>query len=521
MRAAEQTRARYPDADGFIERDGVRVHWERYGSSAPPAYLLLPTWEAVHSRTWKCQIPYLARYGTVDHVRPARERALGPAAEPSSLRSARVRRGRRGGARHGWGGPCGRRGVVRPRRVADPGGGTSRARGRPRRDRPGHPTRRHATGTGRVPLRRSTSHRRGLGQGEPPLLAARLGRIHGVLLRRVLQRAAFDKADRGRRRLVARDRPRDHAAELPRLERQGDRALGGDGTRRPDRVPGRCDPWNRGSACGGRPRPDGRRGAGLGSREPGRLGPRPARPRPCAHEPAPSERRARGGLQACRRAPLDARSQPAQASPLHLLAHRPRPRLARRRDRRRAPPASPRPRDRVAGAGSGDARPRGPRRAHPSSLRRPRERVAPHRLGVRRPRPARVPGDPADGRDPGRELHGLPRHRRGGAVRRLDRRRGLGDRLLPAREPGAEDGRLLLAHRLRRLAADAGRRRARGLSHGRSQRRDDRAHRPIPAHPRPGDLRREPRRHRARHVRARAPGDPGVDRGRATTSRAM
>ena len=48
----------------------------------------------------------------------------------------------------------------------------------------------------------------------------------------MLQRAAFDKADRGRRRLVARDRRRDHASELPRLERQGDRARGGDGTRR-------------------------------------------------------------------------------------------------------------------------------------------------------------------------------------------------------------------------------------------------------------------------------------------------
>jgi pimeloyl-ACP methyl ester carboxylesterase/predicted glycosyltransferase len=61
---AEQTRARYPDTEGFVVRDGVRVHWERYGSGSP-AYLLLPTWEAVHSRTWKCQIPYLARYGTV------------------------------------------------------------------------------------------------------------------------------------------------------------------------------------------------------------------------------------------------------------------------------------------------------------------------------------------------------------------------------------------------------------------------------------------------------------------------
>jgi pimeloyl-ACP methyl ester carboxylesterase/predicted glycosyltransferase len=64
MRGAEQTRALYPAADGVVEREGVRVYWERYGSGSP-AYLLLPTWEALHSRTWKCQIPYLARYGTV------------------------------------------------------------------------------------------------------------------------------------------------------------------------------------------------------------------------------------------------------------------------------------------------------------------------------------------------------------------------------------------------------------------------------------------------------------------------
>jgi hypothetical protein len=29
--APEQTRARYPDEEGFVERDGVRVFWERYG----------------------------------------------------------------------------------------------------------------------------------------------------------------------------------------------------------------------------------------------------------------------------------------------------------------------------------------------------------------------------------------------------------------------------------------------------------------------------------------------------------
>ncbi len=62
--ATEQTRARYPNAHGFVERTGVRVHWERYGDGSP-AFLLLPTWEIVHSRSWKCQIPYLARHGTV------------------------------------------------------------------------------------------------------------------------------------------------------------------------------------------------------------------------------------------------------------------------------------------------------------------------------------------------------------------------------------------------------------------------------------------------------------------------
>jgi pimeloyl-ACP methyl ester carboxylesterase len=55
----EQTRARYPDTDGHVERDGVRVFYEVYGAGEQ-TILLLPTWELVHSRMWKCQIPYLA-----------------------------------------------------------------------------------------------------------------------------------------------------------------------------------------------------------------------------------------------------------------------------------------------------------------------------------------------------------------------------------------------------------------------------------------------------------------------------
>jgi pimeloyl-ACP methyl ester carboxylesterase/predicted glycosyltransferase len=57
----EQTRARYPDEEGYVERDGVRLFYEVYGSGEPTV-LLLPTWSIVHSRHWKAQIPYLARH---------------------------------------------------------------------------------------------------------------------------------------------------------------------------------------------------------------------------------------------------------------------------------------------------------------------------------------------------------------------------------------------------------------------------------------------------------------------------
>src|SRR3954463_3321052 len=59
--AGEQTRARYPDEAGYVERDGVRSYYEVYGSGEPTVFLL-PTWSIIHSRHWKMQIPYLARH---------------------------------------------------------------------------------------------------------------------------------------------------------------------------------------------------------------------------------------------------------------------------------------------------------------------------------------------------------------------------------------------------------------------------------------------------------------------------
>jgi pimeloyl-ACP methyl ester carboxylesterase/predicted glycosyltransferase len=59
--APEQTRARYPDESGHVERDGVKVYYEVYGTGEPTVFLL-PTWSIIHSRHWKMQIPYLARH---------------------------------------------------------------------------------------------------------------------------------------------------------------------------------------------------------------------------------------------------------------------------------------------------------------------------------------------------------------------------------------------------------------------------------------------------------------------------
>jgi pimeloyl-ACP methyl ester carboxylesterase len=54
-------RAREPDADGFVDQDGVMLHWEAFGEGEP-TLLLLPSWSIIHSRHWKAQIPYLARH---------------------------------------------------------------------------------------------------------------------------------------------------------------------------------------------------------------------------------------------------------------------------------------------------------------------------------------------------------------------------------------------------------------------------------------------------------------------------
>lgn len=55
-------RAREPDEIGRIERDGIRIGYERFaGPAGARTVVLLTSWAIVHMRQWKGQVPFLAR----------------------------------------------------------------------------------------------------------------------------------------------------------------------------------------------------------------------------------------------------------------------------------------------------------------------------------------------------------------------------------------------------------------------------------------------------------------------------
>ncbi len=100
-------------------------------------------------------------------------------------------------------------------------------------------------------------------------------------------------------------------------------------------------------------------------------------------------------------------SPPAGA--VRQLADRARARPPRPGHRRRTAGPAPGPGDRLAHSASGDPRARGAGRAGPPGVALAGQRERAPRVRGRRARPERVPGRPPDGRDPGGELHGLPR----------------------------------------------------------------------------------------------------------------
>jgi pimeloyl-ACP methyl ester carboxylesterase/predicted glycosyltransferase len=48
-----------PTETGYVDRDGVKIHYEIYGDS-PETMLFVPPWSIVHSRIYKAQIPYFS-----------------------------------------------------------------------------------------------------------------------------------------------------------------------------------------------------------------------------------------------------------------------------------------------------------------------------------------------------------------------------------------------------------------------------------------------------------------------------
>ena len=288
-------------------------------------------------------------------------------------------------------------------------------------------------------------HRRGLGQGQPALLAARLARLRRVLLRRAAARAALHQAVRGRAsagppRPTPRSRSRRRgarpsitAARSPRRSCAGSTCpvltIHGDDDR--------CQPHARrrtaAELTGGALRhPRGRRAPAAG--------PRPGAWSTALH-PRLRRRGRPGARPPTRRADAHGR-RPAQPRALYLsspigLGHARRD-LAIAGALRKLRPGPARcdwltqpPVDRVPGRARRAGAP-GVARSWPASPRTSSRES-------RRARPARLPGGAANGRDPGQPTSWSSTT--SSSASRYDlcrRRRGLGRRPLPAREPRAE-----------------------------------------------------------------------------------
>ena len=221
----EQSRARYPDRTGFVERDGVRSFYEVYGEGEPTV-LLMPTWSIIHSRHWKLQIPYLARHSrvlTFDGRGNGRsDRPTDPEAyrEEEFVADALAVMDATATER-----AVPRLAVEGRRTVAAPRGRSPRAGRGHRLHRAGPPgPLLRSPGEGERGVPAAARHIPRLGEVQPPLLGRALRGLPRVLLRAMPQRAALDETARGHRRMGSRHGRSDarrHPAGAPSPDRGG------------------------------------------------------------------------------------------------------------------------------------------------------------------------------------------------------------------------------------------------------------------------------------------------------------
>ena len=197
-------RAKLPSHEGFVERDGVKLHYEIYGEG-PETMVFLPPWAIVHSRIYKAQLPYFSERFRCIAYDAARQRQVGPAGGRGGLLARQLCGGRacRDGRLRCRPGHPGRPFVRRHARVRAGGASSGAREGRdPGRDRREHrPAALHLSGG--QPLPRRARAPRGLGQIQPRALAHGLSGLRRALHPQHPFGAALDQADRGRHRLGA------------------------------------------------------------------------------------------------------------------------------------------------------------------------------------------------------------------------------------------------------------------------------------------------------------------------------
>jgi pimeloyl-ACP methyl ester carboxylesterase/predicted glycosyltransferase len=79
-------RAKLPDQESFIERDGVKVHYEIYGEGEE-TLLFMPAFPIGYSRMWKGQLPYFSQHYRCIAFDP---RGNGKSDRPSSVEAYRI-----------------------------------------------------------------------------------------------------------------------------------------------------------------------------------------------------------------------------------------------------------------------------------------------------------------------------------------------------------------------------------------------------------------------------------------------